>query len=175
MDHKECDHSKCAHSANRSVCQTLSEMDWERGLWNAAYNGDNERVQSLIDKAKNVKEVVNAPDNSGYTALHYAARCGNVDTCKILLNNGADINAQTSGKATPLHKAAAAGKINTVKFLIQSGADINLQDVDGETLLHKAAGNRNHEVINFILDAYPQLSEVKDDKGQIANIKPQTY
>lgn len=48
-------------------------------------------------------------DNAGYTALHYAARTGNTDICKMLLYNGADINATTNGKATPLHKAAAAG------------------------------------------------------------------
>lgn len=37
MDQKHvCDHTKCtgAHS-NQSLCQTLSEMDWERGLWYA--------------------------------------------------------------------------------------------------------------------------------------------
>lgn len=35
MDHsKDCDHSHCTNS-NASVCQTISEMDWERGLWYA--------------------------------------------------------------------------------------------------------------------------------------------
>lgn len=52
---------------------------------------------------------MDALDNAGYTALHYAARTGNIDICKKLLYNGADINATTNGKATPLHKAAAAG------------------------------------------------------------------
>lgn len=53
---------------------------------------------------------MNTPDNSGYTPLHYAARKGHVDICKILLQNGALIDAKTnSGQATPLHKAAAAG------------------------------------------------------------------
>lgn len=58
----------------------------------------------------NGKEVVNTPDNAGYTPLHYAARKGYVDICKILLQNGALVDAQTkSGHATPIHKAAAAG------------------------------------------------------------------
>lgn len=30
-----CDHSNCVTSPNESVRQTLSEMDWERGIWNA--------------------------------------------------------------------------------------------------------------------------------------------
>lgn len=37
MDHKNiCHHDDCkAGNANISVCQTISEMDWERGLWYA--------------------------------------------------------------------------------------------------------------------------------------------
>lgn len=74
-----------------------------------AFSGEKDRVQSLIMKAKNPREYVNSQDNSGYTALHYAARNGHVDICSILIENGASINAQTHGNATPLHKAAAAG------------------------------------------------------------------
>lgn len=135
MDHK-CNlinHSTCCvSSANKSVQQTLSEMDWERSIWNAgifftvnfffilskatfnkriiAFTGDQKRVQSLLDKSNNPKELVNSLDNSGYTALHYAARNGHLNICKLLLDHGAYINAQTrSGKATPLHKAACSG------------------------------------------------------------------
>lgn len=61
-----------------------------------------------------------APDNAGYTALHYAARNGFIEICKILLQNGANIDAQTkSANATPLHKAAASGKY-TVRYSNQS-------------------------------------------------------
>ncbi|XP_026324021.1 ankyrin repeat domain-containing protein 39-like isoform X3 [Hyposmocoma kahamanoa] len=162
-----CDHTNCTHSANKSVCQTLSEMDWERGIWYAAYNGDNQKVQSIIDKARNAKEAVNALDNAGYTALHYAARTGNTDICKTLLYNGADINATTNGKATPLHKAAAAGKLATVKFLIQTGACVDAQDVDGQTALHKAVENKNHELTAILLELCPKLAQIKDTKGRL--------
>lgn len=43
MDHN-CDHT-CTHSANKSVCQTLSEMDWERGIWNA---GNDSYVHMIL-------------------------------------------------------------------------------------------------------------------------------
>ncbi|KAI8427859.1 hypothetical protein MSG28_002232 [Choristoneura fumiferana] len=109
MDHIGCNHTHCT-AANQSVCQTISEMDWERGIWNAAFNGEKDKIITLIDKAKNAKEFVNMPDNSGYTALHYAARNGHIDICKTLIQVGANVNAQTSGLATPLHKAAAAAK-----------------------------------------------------------------
>lgn len=76
----------------------------------SAFSGDKGRVQLLIDKAKNSKELVNSVDNSGYTALHYAARNGHEDICRILLQYGGLIDAPTrSAKSTPLHKAAVAG------------------------------------------------------------------
>ena len=35
-------------------------------------------------------------DQSNYTALHYAARKGSVECCKLLLTHGADVNAQVT-------------------------------------------------------------------------------
>ncbi|XP_013191949.2 ankyrin repeat domain-containing protein 39 [Amyelois transitella] len=171
MDHNDCDHAQCTtQNANLSVCQTVSEMDWERGLWHAAYYGDKERVKYLIEKSRDPKEAVNAADNAGYTPLHYAARKGHVDICRILLSNGAVIDAQTkSGNATALHKASASGKLDVVKFLIQAGACVNIQDIDGQTILHKAMANNNRELANFLLTTYPNLRAMKDKKGKCAS------
>ncbi|PZC73699.1 hypothetical protein B5X24_HaOG208970 [Helicoverpa armigera] len=166
MDHgKNCDHSNCTH-ANASVTQTLSEMHWERGLWYAAFYGDEERVISLINKAGNTKNIVNTPDDAGYMPLHYAARKGYTNICKILLQNGALIDAKTkSGLATPLLKAAAAGKIETIKFLIHSGACVDVQDTDGQTALHKAVENKHFDLVKFFVETYPKLNTMKDIKG----------
>lgn len=96
-----CDHS---HSSS-GVCQTLDEMEFERGIWHAAQYGELEKVEKFIHRGMDVR------DKSGYTALHYAARNGHVEVCKLLLKNGADVNATTkSGGATALHRAATAGK-----------------------------------------------------------------
>nr|CAI5856379.1 unnamed protein product [Callosobruchus analis] len=39
--------------------------------------------------------------HTGYTALHYAARNGQLDVCKLLIDNGANINAVCSNP-TPM-------------------------------------------------------------------------
>ena len=56
----------CAHhSATSSVCQTLDEMAFERGLWSAALNNEIDRVSKLLADGKDV----NGLDSAGYTAL----------------------------------------------------------------------------------------------------------
>lgn len=171
MEHQNhcCNHSNCVTCPNESVRQTLSEMDWERGIWNAAFSGDLDRINKLIGKAKNSRDLVNSLDNAGYTALHYAARNGHINICNILLSYGAYIDSQTrSGKATPLYKAAVAGKEDVVKLLIQHGAKIDLQDADGKTPLHKAAENKKHSIIKILLEACPTLNNIRDNKGHLA-------
>ncbi len=64
-EHKK-HHSCCQHGqAALSVHQTLDEMEFERGLWSAALNGELDRVQQLLSQSCDV----NAPDTASYTAL----------------------------------------------------------------------------------------------------------
>jgi len=45
---------------------------------------------------------------------------------KLLLENGADINAQNTSLETPLHQACWKGNLYTVQFLIENGGDVSL-------------------------------------------------
>ena len=57
---------KCGCSSTSSTyAQSLSEMDFERGIWQAALDGDVNRVRKLLDKGTDP----NSRDGSGYTAL----------------------------------------------------------------------------------------------------------
>ena len=57
----------CCHqsAAPKSVYQTLDEMDFERGLWSAAVDGDVERVRRFLDKDEDPNDV----DKSGFAPL----------------------------------------------------------------------------------------------------------
>lgn len=70
---------------------------------------------ALYNELPRLKEFIkndctNVRDNSGYTALHYAARNGHLDACQLLIDGGANINAKTNGGVTPIHRAAMMGE-----------------------------------------------------------------
>ena len=54
---------------------------------------------------------------------------------KILLQNGADVNATDEDGFTPIHIAAYNGNLQMVKTLLQSGSDIQLDKKDNKILL----------------------------------------
>ena len=54
---------------------------------------------------------------------------GSVDVTKLLLENGADVNAVREEKSTPLHLTAEYGHVDVMKVLIHARADVTAQDV----------------------------------------------
>ena len=78
-----------------------------------------------------------ALDRQGRMPLHYAAmsfillendvkvgRNSEVDIVKLLVNNGADVNARDKHKHTPLHYASKKASADVIKVLVDAGADI---------------------------------------------------
>ncbi|KAJ7994190.1 hypothetical protein DPEC_G00263340 [Dallia pectoralis] len=144
---------------NPSAHQTLGEMDFERGIWSAAMNGDLERVHLLLMKGTDP----NLRAYADYTALHYASRSGHEAVCKLLLERGACANLQTRGGATALHRSAYCGRLGVVQLLLGHGADPQMCDDDGSSPLHKAAQQDHEEVCRLLLEYCPSL------RGQMNN------
>ena len=59
----------------------------------------------------------------------------NVDTVRILLEKGANVDAKTNNGRTALIEVSARGRTDIVKMLIDKGADVNAKDNDGGTAL----------------------------------------
>ncbi|EDX11326.1 GD12144 [Drosophila simulans] len=163
MDPHSADNCKC-HKQTQPAQQTLSDMDFDRGIWNAAIYNEVERVREFIKKGQSMDR-----DGCDYTALHYAARNGNEPICKLLLDEGkADVNAVTKAGATALHRAAMMGHLEIVKLLVEHKANLLLQDECGQTALHRAVMRGHLEVCRILLAKEPTLKLVKDKKDKIA-------
>ncbi len=58
--------------------------------------------------------------------MHEAAKRGDLDAVRLLLEHGADPNAREPGdNTTPLHWAAAHGHVDVVRALLDAGADVH--------------------------------------------------
>lgn len=66
---------------------------------------------------------------TGKTALHLAACEKSPEMVQLLLERGADPNAQDAEGRTPLHEAALWGRLQSVKALLRFGADQKLECV----------------------------------------------
>ena len=79
----------------------------------------------------------------GMTALMFAARDGNVDAVRALVEAGADID-QVSGSdaSSPMVIAAANGHYTVTKLLLDLGADPRIANVDGVTPLYAVVNLR---------------------------------
>lgn len=64
------------------------------------------------------------------TPLHWAANLGNTNFGSILLQHGANPNAQTRNGDTPLHFCAEKGNIEFIQLLLSHGADRTLRNQD---------------------------------------------
>ncbi len=86
----------------------------------------------------------------GMTPLLFAARSGDVDSARILVDAGADKN-ETMPDGTPaLTLAAYSGHTGVATLLLEKGADPNAAAV-GFTALHAAVLRRNIELVRTLL------------------------
>jgi hypothetical protein len=126
----------------------LSSISVDEELGNAAFFGHWKVCNFLIGHGANVNTTT--PDTREtplHSALSKAGRPYYFYTVRILIENGADVNActipgvetgafmrdvRTKGE-TPLHRAAAYADLRTIEYLLAHGADKTLKDANGDT------------------------------------------
>ena len=86
------------------------------------------------------------------TALQTAAYRGNVGCIHLLLDKGADVNAEGGEYGTALQAAAYKGNVECIRLLLDKGADVNAEGGKYGTALQAAAYMSNVECIRLLLD-----------------------
>jgi len=84
-------------------------------------------------------------DGGGLTPLVYVVRSDDLDSVKVLLAAGADVNQVTAYGWSPLLVATQNRYYKLGAFLLEHGADVNLANKGGWTPLYLATDNRNIE------------------------------
>ena len=117
--------------------------------------------------------------NCGRTALIYAVNGGHVETVKLLIENGADVNVRDCSDMNLLmylyntniyaYTPSPTDEeiIAIAELLIENGVDVNATDKYGQTVLKYAVNYKakNYEAISFLIENGADVNAI-DESGQ---------
>lgn len=132
------------------------------GLIRAAGRYETKITIALLDSGISANE---AGSIDGRTALHQACHGNKLDTIKVLIERGANVNAKTKEEITPLHVAASIGHIRIIQKLLGHGALPSAKTVEGNTSLHLAA---NVDVTRRLVEQDNTLLNEKNNSCETA-------
>jgi serine/threonine-protein phosphatase 6 regulatory ankyrin repeat subunit B len=125
------------------------DKDGITALMEASIMGHAKVVEYLVEQGN---AEVDAPANSGVTALWLAAGEGQAECMKVLLNKQADATNTRIDGISALMTASVGGHAGAVKLLLEHGADPKVTDGDGLTPLMNAAENGTVPVLKLLAD-----------------------
>jgi len=113
----------------------------ERGADWKIRSFDRETKPPRLSAASSISPI----PRGGFTALMFAAREGDLESARLMLDAGVDINLGDVDSATPLVAAIMNKQYTLAKFLIDRGADVNVVEANGRTALYAAIDIRNED------------------------------
>ena len=156
------------HYASLAGCFKTAKILIESGANLTAKNKQSNTPLHLAVKNKNfwhgeffnIKELV---------PVQKALLDAGMETVKLLINNGANLEATNNKKNTPLHNAILEGYADVANILIQYEANVNAQNKKFKSSLHMAVRNSSLKLgtkcIQTLLQNRAKLN-IKDNRGE---------
>jgi hypothetical protein len=113
-----------------------------------------------LDEMLQGRGINDAINSMGWTLLTYHSRQGDLNSVRLLLLAGVDVNKRDEEGSTALHYAAGQGHETLASELIAAGADPAAPSLDGRTPLHRAAGNGKLECTTLLAELDSNLDRV---------------
>jgi ankyrin repeat protein len=104
--------------------------------------------------SKGGESIINQQNIGGATAIHIAAREGNYEIIKILIDNKANINVIDKEGWTPLMRAALSGDFSSVELLVKNHADASLINIFGESVIIHVANSNCFRCLEVIVENF---------------------
>ncbi|CAO2647557.1 Nn.00g084790.m01.CDS01 [Neocucurbitaria sp. VM-36] len=106
-------------------------------------------LSSLCTKTRNMLDAV---DNLGQTALLLAVKHGQNDMAKLLLNKGASVKAARGWHGDVLLVAAGECHLDVIELLVNKGADLNAHEEPYGNALMVAAARGDKEMVELLVN-----------------------
>jgi ankyrin repeat protein len=135
---------------DRELVKSYSQDGWTP-LHLACFFNHPALAEALIRLGADVQARSRNPMQN--TPLHAAAAGHSREAVRILLERGADVNAQQEGGWTALHAASQNGDVEMVRLLIASGAHVHARAGNNQNALDLAL-TKGHQAVVDILDVY---------------------
>jgi ankyrin repeat protein len=134
------------------------EMSLDDQLVAAVNAEDVAEVDRLLSEGADAS-VEEADDFFSNPILRTAVVDGNVEITRLLIENGADVNARDSKGNSVLRRAITEGHPELVALLIDAGADATAVEGDDNALLPLAVQTGDIEVVRMLLDAGADVND----------------
>ncbi|MES2623646.1 MAG: ankyrin repeat domain-containing protein [Pseudomonadota bacterium] len=114
----------------------------------AVYEGDVERVKSLLSEGADIA----VANNYGSNAMQLAAEVANTEILELLLDAGANADSPNPEGQTALMLVARTGNVEAAKLLISHDATVDARETWGQqTALMWASARRHPEMMELLL------------------------
>jgi ankyrin repeat protein len=103
------------------------DLDDNTPLIRASFLGNVKLMKALIERGANMDAV----NDIGWTALHFAAQKNQQGAANLLLTSGCSVNARDPDGNTPLWRAAFSDAGPVVQLLVAAGASLDEENDHG--------------------------------------------
>ena len=141
------------------MISTKKQLD----IFEAASLGKLERLQECCRG----NSLLASHSKDGFTALHFACYFGQSEAARLLIENGAAVDAVASNpmKLMPLHSAASARNLEAARLLLEHQAPVNARQHGGWAPIHAAAQNGDRAMVELLLQ-HGADSRIANDDGK---------
>lgn len=153
----------CLYRGRRDLAELIASKKNALDIFEATSLGRLDRVQECLCQ----NSAVNSFSNDGFTALHFACFFSQPQAARLLIENGAAVDALATNpmQVMPLHSAASARNLEAARLLLEHGAAVNAQQHGGWAPIHAAALNGDRPMVELML-RYHADPKLPNDAGK---------
>jgi ankyrin repeat protein len=149
------------YRGRRDLAELIASKKEALDIFEAAALGRLDRLKQCL---RDAASAINSRSKDGFTALHFACFFGQPDAARLLIENGAAVDAVATNptQVMPLHSAASSRNLEAARLLLERGAPVNARQQAGWVPIHAAAQNGDGPMVELLLQHGADPKRVND-------------